>query len=144
MPSKKKNIALTQNAKFFQSNKMSVPRRDMLFCVLYVGDEHLLRHLVSDSARRLGAEDHIWQNGIKNSPLTRLRVMFFLLLDRDPALKQKLLDGWGDLCVPGVETSKAGAFFHGLKAQVIEPWLIDERKSEDWFISAATDLYLVS
>ena len=116
--------------------------RDMIFCVLYVGDEGLVRHLVADSARRLGAEG--WEAGIAAASLVRLRVMFFLLMDRDTALKQKLLEGWGDLCVPGVEPSKAGVFFGDLRVQVIEPWLIDERRCEDAFVSAVTDLYLVA
>jgi hypothetical protein len=116
--------------------------RDMLFCVLYVGDEGLVRHLVADSARRLGAEG--WEAGIAAASLVRLRVMFFLLMDRDAALKQKLLEGWGDLCVPGVEPGKAGVFFGDLRVQVIEPWLIDERRCEDAFVSAVTDLYLVA
>jgi len=114
----------------------------MLFSVLYVGDERLLRHLVADSARRLKAEG--WERGIAEASLVRLRVMFFLLMDRDTALKQKLLEGWADLCVLGVEEKKANIFFSGLRSQVIEPWLIDERRCEDSFVSAVTDLYLVS
>ena len=117
-------------------------RRDMLFSVLYIGDERLLRHLVMDSAARLGAEG--WGGGIVEASLVRLRVMFFLLLDRDPALKQKLLDGWHELCVPGIETGKANVFFSELRSQVIEPWLIDERRCEESFVTAVTDLYLVA
>ena len=118
-------------------------RRDMLFCVLYVGDERLLRHLVLDSARRLGA-DALWGAGIQGACLVRLRVMFFLLADRDPALKQKLLDGWVDLCVVGVEPRKAETFFRELRREVIEPWLEDERRCEDSFVEGVTDLYLVA
>ena len=117
-------------------------RRDMLFSVLYIGDERLLRHLVTDSAARLRAEG--WERGIAEASLVRLRVMFFLFLDRDPALKQKLLDGWQDLCVPGVEAGKANVFFTELRSQVIEPWLIDERRCENSFLTAVTDLYLVA
>jgi hypothetical protein len=44
---------------------MSVPnRRDMLFSVLFVGDENLLRHLVWTSAQRLGAE-WAWEGGVQ-------------------------------------------------------------------------------
>jgi hypothetical protein len=117
-------------------------RRDMLFCVLYVGDERLLRHIVADSARRLGAEG--WEQGIIGASLVKLRVMFFLLVDRDPALKQRLLDGWSDLCVVGVEPGKANVFFSELRKEVIDPWLVDERRCEDSFVSAVTDLYLVA
>ena len=117
--------------------------RDMLFCVLYVGDAHLIRHLVADSARRLGA-DELWGEGIRGASLIRLRVMFFLLMDRDPALRQKLLDGWADLCVAGVEPRKAAVFFGGLRSDVIEPWLEDERRCEDSFLDGVTDLYLAA
>ena len=118
-------------------------RRDMLFCVLYVGDEHLIRQLVSDSARRLGAIGY-WMKGINTAALVRLRVMFFLLMDRDPDLKQKLLDGWPDLCILVVDPGKAAMFFSELRTEVIEPWLIDERRCEDSFVDAVTDLYLVA
>ena len=75
--------------------------------------------------------------------LVRLRVLFFLLLDRDTVLKDKVLDGWAEWCVAGVERKKAGGFFRHLRGQVIEPWLVDERRCEDDFVSSCIDLYLV-
>jgi hypothetical protein len=39
-------------------------RRDMIFSVLFVGDENLLRHLVWTSAQRLGAE-WAWEGGVQ-------------------------------------------------------------------------------
>lgn len=116
--------------------------RDMLFYVLYVGDEHLVRELVWLSMNRLGAD---WgYDPIRKASLQRLRVLFFLLMDRDIALKEKLLDGWKEMCVPGVETKKAGGFFAQLRVTIIEPWLVDERRTEDDFVNSVTDLYLVS
>ena len=116
--------------------------RDMLFCVLYVGDEHLVRELVWLSMNRLGAD---WgYEPIREASLQRLRVLFFLLMDRDMALKEKLLDGWKEMCVPGVEVKKAGRFFSQLRVDIIQPWLTDERRTEGDFVSAVTDLYLVS
>jgi hypothetical protein len=120
---------------------MAFAKRDMVFCLLFVGDEHLTRHLVADSARRLGAE---WVEGIKEASLVRLRVIFFLLLDRDLALKGKIVDGWPELCVVGMDSNKAASFFRSLRAEVIDPWLVDERKCEDDFVSHVIDLYLVS
>ena len=70
--------------------------------------------------------------------------MFFLLMDRDVRLKAKLLDGWKELCIPGVDRKKAETFFLGLGKEIIIPWLMDERRSANEFISAVTDLYLVS
>jgi len=116
--------------------------RDMIFSDLFVGDEHLLRHLVWTSAQRLGAE-WAWEGGVQAASLVRLRVLFFLLLDRDAVLKDKVLDGWPEWCVAGLERKKAGGFFRHLRGQVIEPWLIDERRCEDDFVSSCIDLYLV-
>lgn len=117
-------------------------RRDMIFCVLFVGDEHLIRFLVAESARRLGAED--WAEGIRDASLVRLRAMFCLLVDRDAALKAKLLEGWPEMCVVGLEPDKASYFFRELRAQAIEPWLVDERRGEEELLSSVVDLYLVS
>jgi hypothetical protein len=141
---------------------MSVPtRRDMLFSVLFTGDEHLVRHLVWTSVQRLGAV-WAWEGGVQVSltdadltmlcsnqsavqcaSIVRLRVMFFLLLDRDTYLKDKVLEGWPDWCVVGMERGKAGGFFQQLREQVIEPWLVDERRCDDDFVSKCIDLYLV-
>jgi hypothetical protein len=121
---------------------MACTKRDMVFSVLFVGDEGLIRHLVADSARRLGASD--WAAGIKEASLIRLRVLFFLLVDRDIALKAKIVDGWPDLCVLAMDPSKAVSFFQSLRVEVIDPWMVDERKCEDDFVSHVVDLYLVS
>ena len=120
---------------------MAFVKRDLVFCVMFVGDEHLIRHLVADSAKRLGAE---WEVGIKEASLIRLRVMFFLLMDRDLTMKTKIVDGWAELCVVGMDIDKAAKFFRCLRAEVIDPWLVDERKCEDDFVSHVIDLYLVS
>ena len=121
---------------------MACAKRDMVFSVLFVGDERLIRHFVTDSSKRLGAGD--WVAGIQAASLVRLRVMFFLLLDRDSALKSKIVEGWSDLCVAAMDPSKSATFFQSLRAEVIDPWLVDERKDEDEFVSRVVDLYLVS
>ena len=120
---------------------MNTPR-DMVFSVLFIGDPALLCELVLCSMNRLGAEwdrDLVCASGIQ-----RLRVLFFLLMDRDIALKEKLLDGWREMCVPGLDAGKAERFFMQLRPEIIEPWLIDERKTDGDFVNAVTDLYLVS
>jgi hypothetical protein len=116
--------------------------KDMLFCVLFVGNEALIRDIVKISANELGA---LWApESYDSASLAKLRVMFFLLMDRDVHLKAKLLEGWRELCIPGVERKKAEVFFLGLAKEIIIPWLMDERRSANEFISAITDLYLVS
>ena len=119
---------------------MSAPiPRDMVFSILFVGNEELLRDLVINSMHRLGAT---WD--VQTAGLQRLRVLFFLLLDRDMALKEKLLDGWKEMCVPGLDPDKACRFFSQLYPEIIDPWLMDERRTESSFVNAVTDLYLVS
>ena len=114
----------------------------MVFSVLFVGNEPLIKDLVLSSAHRLGAEWDMQQ--IHTAGLMRLRVLFFLLMDRDVALKEKLLDGWKEMCVPGLDVGKAERFFTQLRPEIIEPWLVDERRTEGDFVNAVTDLYLVS
>ena len=98
--------------------------------------------MVLSSMHRLGAK---WdQQIVCASGLQRLRVLFFLLMDRDMALKEKLLDGWKEMCVPGLDTGKAERFFTQLRPEIIDPWLVDERRTESYFVNAVTDLYLVS
>jgi hypothetical protein len=80
---------------------------------------------------------------LQSASLVRLRVLFFLLLDRDTALKDRVLEGWPEWCVAGFELKKAVGFFQQLRGQVIEPWLVDERRCEDDFVSCCIDLYLV-
>lgn len=133
--------ALTAGQTQASLDPMAFARRDLVFSVLFVGDERLIRHLVVESAKRLRAE---WDQGIKEASLVRLRVMFFLLMDRDPALKERIVHGWPELCVVGMDTSKATRFFQSLRAEVLDPWLVDERKCEDELVSHVIDLYLVS
>jgi hypothetical protein len=140
-----------QNSGSISSNSSSSPQqqqqqtssnRDMIFCVLFIGNERLIKDIVRISARELGAE---WANeSYESASLTKLRVMFFLLMDRDVKLKAKLLEGWKELCVPGVDRRKSEAFFLALGKEIIVPWLMDERRTADDFISAITDLYLIS
>ncbi len=116
--------------------------KDMLFCVLFTGNARLIKDIVKHSAKELGAE---WADACYElASLTKLRVMFFLLMDRDAKLKAKLLDGWKELCIPGVDRRKGEGFFLALGKEIINPWLMDERRTADDFISAITDLYLVS
>jgi hypothetical protein len=116
--------------------------KDMIFCVLFIGNERWIKDIVRISARELGAE---WADECYDTAsLTKLRVMFFLLMDRDVKLKAKLLEGWKELCIPAVDRAKGEAFFLALGKEIIVPWLMDERRTADDFISAVTDLYLIS
>ena len=114
----------------------------MIFCVLFVGNENLIRSLVKTSASDLNSD---WDfRDIDLASLTKLRVMFFLLMDRDMKLKAKLLEGWKELCVPGINRDKGERFFLSIEKEIITPWLMDERLTADNFISSITELYLIS
>ena len=116
--------------------------KDMIFCVLFIGNERLIRDIVKLSAKELGAE---WTDeGYDRASLTKLRVIFFLLMDRDVKLKEKILEGWKELCIPGVDRRKGEGFFLALGKEIITPWLVDERRTADNLISEITDLYLIS
>lgn len=116
--------------------------KDMVFCVLFIGNEGLIRDIVKQSATELNAE---WsREEIDFASLTKLRVMFFLLMDRDIQLKAKLLDGWKDLCVPGMDREKGERFFLAIGKEIIFQWLMNERLTADDMISSITDLYLIS
>ena len=80
---------------------------------------------------------------ITDAPIMILRTMMFLLMDRDPTLKEKIIQGYPELCITGLEPQKANGLFRALRKEIIDPWLIDERKNADDLVSAVTDLYLV-
>ena len=80
---------------------------------------------------------------IADAPIMLLRTMMFLLIDRDQTLKEKIIQGYPELCITGMEPQKADGFFRALRREIIDPWLIDERKNADDIVSAVTDLYLV-
>ncbi len=114
----------------------------MIFCILFIGNERLIRDIVKISAKEMGAE---WTDECYElASLTKLRAMFFLLMDRDVKLKAKILEGWKELQIPGVERKKGERFFLALGKEIIIPWLMDERKTADNLISEITDLYLIS
>ena len=116
--------------------------KDMIFCILFIGDERLIRDIVRFSAKEMGAE---WTDeSYELASLTKLRAMFFLLMDRDVKLKSKILEGWKELHIPGVDRKKGEGFFLALGKEIIIPWLMDERKTADNLISEITDLYLIS
>ena len=114
---------------------------DMIFCILFIGDSHLLRDMVRASQKRLAGD---WEEDmIADSSIMLLRTMLFLLVDRDYSLKEKIIQGYPELCISGMDPQKADGFFRALRKEIIDPWLIDERKNADDLVSAVTDLYLV-
>ena len=110
----------------------------MVFRVLYGRDKSITQFYVCQSLKRLGAE---WT--VREFEPDVARVLFFLLMDKDMALKQEVLKGIPKHCVDPLPDRKAERFFMSLREEVIEPWLSKETLGVDDFIDMVTNLYLV-
>lgn len=111
----------------------------MLFNVLYGGDHAMVLFYVHASMGRLGAD---WAPDAFDPDTAR--ALFFLLLDRDMELKHAALAGLPALCIDPLAPRRAEAFFLGLREEVIEPWLSDERLTCRDLLDRVTHLYLVA
>jgi len=110
--------------------------KDMVFHVLYGADRSLTTFYVHQSMDRLGAT---WEKQPYEPDVAR--ALFFLLLDRDMALKEAALKGIPSLGVEPMGERKAENLFLSLREEVIEPWLTDERVGLGQFIDKAASLY---
>ena len=96
--------------------------KDMAFHVLYGPDRSLTTFYVFQSMDRLGA---MWEK--KDFEPDVAVALFFLLLDKDMALKEAMLKGIPRHGVEPMPERKAENFFLSMREEVIEPWLSDER-----------------
>lgn len=67
--------------------------------------------------------------------------LFFLLLDKDMALKEAMLKGIPRHGVEPMPERKAENFFLSIREEVIEPWLSDERMKTSELIDKIKALY---
>jgi hypothetical protein len=111
--------------------------RDMLFHAMYGADNGLVLHYVRQSSKRLGAP---WDTSYEAHPDVA-RALFFLLLDRDMGLKEAALRGVPKHGVEPMAERKAENFFLGLREEVIEPWLSDERVGTQQLLDGIAALY---
>lgn len=110
--------------------------KDMLFHVLYDFDANMTRFYVEASMDRLGAK---WaKTAMKPDDC---KVLFFLLLDRDMALKEAALEGIRSLGIEPLDQRKAENFLVALREEAVEPWLSNEEKSNASFVDAVSALY---
>jgi len=114
---------------------MTCPK-DMVFQVLYGPNLSLPAFYVNQSMERLRAP---WKK--ENYDPDVCRALFFLLLDRDMALKEALLKGIPKFGVEPLAARKAENFFLSLREEVIEPWLSDERIPTTGLIDKISSLY---
>jgi len=110
--------------------------RDMVFHVLYGADRSLNAHYVHQSMDRLGAP---WEKREYEPDVAQ--ALFFLLLDKDMALKEAVLKGIPKFGVEPMGQRKAENFFLSLREEVIEPWLSDERIKPSDLLSRVAALY---
>ena len=118
---------------------MSIPMtcpKDMVFQVLYGPNLSLPAFYVNQSMDRLRAP---WKKDVYEPDICR--ALFFLLLDRDMALKEALLKGIPKFGVEPLSERKAENFFLSLREEVIEPWLSDERVPTTGLIDKISFLY---
>jgi len=111
-------------------------QKDMVFHVLFGADRSLNNFYVHQSMERLGAT---WAKRDFDPDVSR--ALFFLLLDKDMALKEKALKGIPNLGVEPMSERKAENFFLSLREEVIEPWLSDERVPALELVDKAAALY---
>lgn len=72
------------------------------------------------------------------------RVVFFLLLNVDPAMKQTTVQGIPTLHVNALHEAKAPGFFVSLHEDVIPTWQRNEFETVETFLRAVKRAYLVS
>jgi len=110
--------------------------RDMVFHVLFGADRGLTEFYVRQSMQRLGAE---WDDADLEPDV--FKTHFFLLMDRDMALKEAALQGIPRHGVEPMADRKAENFFLSMREEVIEPWLSDERMGPERFLDMISSLY---
>jgi hypothetical protein len=117
---------------------MTCPR-DMIFNVLYGPHVSLPTFYVHQSMKRLKAP---WAESNFDPDVSR--ALFFLLLDRDMAMKEAILKGIAAHGIEPLPERKAETFFLSLREEVIEPWLSDERVTTTNLIDKVASLYWAS
>lgn len=110
--------------------------RDMAFHVLYGSDKSITQFYVLQSMDRLGAE---WDKQEFEPDVAR--ALFFLLLDKDMALKEAALKGIPQHGVEPMTERKAENFFLSLREEAINPWLCNEQLSPTSLLDAVASLY---
>lgn len=110
--------------------------RDFIVCVLYDLDVSMTIFYTDQIMARLGAQ---WSKS--SMDIEKYKVVFFLLMDRDMAMKETILDGLANLGIKGMSESKAERFFLSLRDEVIEPWLSNEELPCSSFLDKVASLY---
>jgi hypothetical protein len=111
-------------------------QRDMVVCVLYDTDASMTKFYTQQSMDRLRAR---WDK--ERISMEEYKVLFFLLLDKDIAFKEVVLQGLEEHGVLKMEQGKAERFLLALREEAIEPWLVNEELSKQHFLDSVARLY---
>jgi len=110
--------------------------KDLIFNVLYLKNEKLLRQSVANSLLRLQCP---WNNN--KISLQTEQTLFFLLLHRDLELKKIIIDGLRSIGIDPMDAKKAENFFLAIENEVINPWLCNETITNEQFLDKIAALY---
>jgi hypothetical protein len=122
---------------------------DLIHLVLWGGHHNLIIRLCSLSVNNLqqtGASAELLNRLLQRAKegLDYARVVFFLLLNVDPAMKQTTVQGIPALHVNAFNEAKAPGFFVSLHEDVIPTWQRNEFETVETLLRAVKRAYLVS
>jgi len=126
-------------------------QRDVMISCLWEKNTDLLRKLILESAPRVekfGVPEKTRETlqsllHVANRSTLDAQCVFICFLSADMQLKELLVSGIPSLRLVGMSKEKAELFFTGFDADIITPWLGDERKSSEELVERAKNIYLL-
>jgi len=110
--------------------------KDLIFNVLYLKNEQILYNIVQSSLKNL---DCPWI--CTKLSLETCQILFFLLLHKDIQLKKNIIEGYKSIGIDPMHHQKAENFFLAIEAEVINPWLCNEKFTNTYFLEKVSALY---
>jgi hypothetical protein len=132
-----------------QNQSHNATHIDLIHFVLWSGHHDLIIRVCSlsvNNLQRTGANAEVLNRLLQRAKegLDYARVVFFLLLNVDTAMKQATVEGIPTLHVNALHSSKAPGFFVTLHEDVIPTWQRNEFETVHTFLRAVKRAYLVS
>lgn len=148
----KKSYAITGGQE--RATSPSRMNKDIMWHVLYDNDMDLIRNITLRSAIRMeeyssGDSEIVTMVKECTDSLTRLRVLFFLLLNVDDTLREEICSSqfcnsvWTTHgCPAPVDQYKATRFFQDFGVQCIHSWIRNESKCATYLLDELRMLYI--
>lgn len=124
-------------------------RKDVLFYVLYGGNQDYVARLIEESVLNIAAEYPC--EGVTSAlqlmrpaptdSLHALQIKFFALLNEDETMRRRLAEAKSHLIV-GLCPHKAERFYDALSDELMPAWVKDERISHAAFVDRLRSAYL--